>query len=489
MTSNPSVTIHLFRHDLRLADNPALCHAADGSVVLPVYILSPELFDPSHLGGKNPIQHDGYGAASAVWLHHALESLNETLKGCLHLYKGEVLETLKHLCASTGAEQITLTTSHLPHERKADEYLSQQLAQEGISLVQIDGNLLWSQDDVLKSDGTPYKVFTPFYRRGCLSAPPPREPLDIPRLSLHDRRDDALSVKDLGLLPSHSWDHTLSAQWDISERGAHKMLEKFVESADGEGLDDYAEGRNFPAKTNSSRLSAYLKFGQISAHTAWHYPAQRHEGIDKNLDIFRSELGWREFSYSLINQFPALKSTPLQSKFSAFEWEENQTSLSAWQQGMTGYPIVDAGMRELYQTGFMHNRLRMVVGSFLVKNLLLDWRHGEAWFWDCLFDADAANNRAGWQWIAGCGADAAPYFRVFNPITQGQKFDPEGKYTRRFVPELKNLPLKYLFCPFDAPKDILQQAGITLGREYPKPLVDVKTSRLRALERFSALSA
>ena len=234
-----------------------------------------------------------------------------------------------------------------------------------------------------------------------------------------------------------------------------------------------------------SRLSAYIRFGNISINQIWHYakkiPSNKHR------DHFLSELGWREFSYSLLYHFPAMTTQNLQVKFNAFPWQINQINLKAWQQGMTGYPIVDAGMRELWQTGYMHNRIRMIVGSFLVKNLLIDWRYGEAWFWDCLFDADLASNTASWQWVAGCGADAAPYFRIFNPVTQGQKFDPNGDYTLRFIPELKNLPKKYLFSPWEAPSDLLRELNITLGKTYPKPIVDLRDSRERALAAFQSL--
>lgn len=488
MTVNTLVSIHLFRHDLRLLDNPALSKAAESKKVLPVYILSDQLFNGSIHKTDAPKQAEQYGSASAVWLHHALKSLDHNLDGGLNLFRGDTAEILIHLCKITAATLVTHTKSHFPHEQKADEKLAEILAEKGISFQQIDGNLLWHAEDTLKSDGTPYKVFTPFYRRGCLSAPEPRVPLPAPQLDLHEKVKGSLELSEFGLLPQHDWDENLASQWDISEQGAHNRLEKFIASEGGEGLADYAEGRNFPAQIKTSRLSPYLKFGQISAHSAWHKAAEKSSPDDKNLDIFRSELGWREFSYSLLNQFPTLKSAPLQPKFASFRWEKNAEHLLAWQQGRTGYPIVDAGMRELYQTGFMHNRLRMIVGSFLVKNLLLDWREGEAWFWDCLFDADAASNRAGWQWIAGCGADAAPYFRVFNPITQGQKFDPEGHYTRRFVPELAELPNKYLFNPFDAPAEVLKRAGVVLGSTYPHPLVDAKLSRLRALDRFAELS-
>ncbi len=481
----PDISIHLFRDDLRLADNPALSHSALATLVLPVFVLEKQAFD-GH-SDNPPIQKDGYGAASAVWLHHALDSLDSQLEGRLNLFRGSLDEILLQICQQTGAQHITLSTSHTPQQKIKDDALAVFLASHKISLHQIDTSLLWSSDEVTKADGTPYRVFTPFYRRGCLGASPPRAPLAPPAFSVHQKLKSSASLSELGLLPDKAWAKQLNQQWDISEHGAHAQLETFISSQD-EGLVDYADGRNFPSKQNTSRLSPYLRFGQISAHTAWYRASEATHASDRNLDIFKSELGWREFSYSLLEQFPELKHTPLQRKFEAFEWEDNEMHLRAWQTGQTGYPIVDAGMRELYQTGYMHNRLRMIVGSFLVKNLLIDWRKGEAWFWDCLFDADPANNRAGWQWIAGCGADAAPYFRVFNPITQGQKFDANGHYTRKFVPELAHLPDKYLFNPFEAPTEILSAAKLRLGIDYPYPLVDVKSSRLRALDRFKQIS-
>jgi len=485
--SVPEISVHLFRDDLRLADNPALCRSADAQYLVPVFILENTAFD-GHLRQKQPIyQKDSYGAAGAVWLHHALESLDSQLDGKLNCFRGNSGDILLNICQQTGARQITLSKSHVPAQRAFDDTLAEFLSAHEITLLQIDTSLLWSFDEVKKADGTPYRVFTPFYRRGCLGAPPPRSPLAIPAFTLHDRLNGATRADAFGLLADMPWADDICQHWDISEQGAHNQLERFITSA-RDGLADYAEGRNFPAQKSTSRLSPYLRFGQISAHTAWHSASEAKPASDRNLDIFKSELGWREFSFSLLRQFPKLKDTPLQAKFERFEWEHNPEHLAAWQAGQTGYPIVDAGMRELYQTGYMHNRLRMIVGSFLVKNLLIDWRHGEAWFWDCLFDADPANNLAGWQWIAGCGADAAPYFRVFNPVTQGQKFDKHGEYTRKFVPELAKLPDKYLFNPFDAPDDVLRSAGVRLGVDYPYPLVDVKASRQRALDRFKQIS-
>lgn len=276
----------------------------------------------------------------------------------------------------------------------------------------------------------------------------------------------------------------MKARWDISEGAAQDRLDDFVMAE----LEDYREGRNFPDKANVSRLSPYLHFGQISPNTAWHRAADAAAIINNeaSLDTFLSELGWREFSYYLLYHFPQLPSKNLQTRFDLFPWaNDTKSNLEAWQQGKTGYPLVDAGMRELYRTGYMHNRVRMVVGSFLVKNLLIHWHSGEEWFWDCLVDADLASNSAGWQWIAGCGADAAPFFRIFNPITQSEKFDKQGEYIRRYVPELANMPAKYIHCPWLAPDDVLQQAGVKIDVNYPGPIVDIKESRVRALEAFA----
>jgi deoxyribodipyrimidine photo-lyase len=274
----------------------------------------------------------------------------------------------------------------------------------------------------------------------------------------------------------------MECHWRIGEKGAQQRLSAFLE----EGIEGYKEGRNFPSKDNVSRLSPHLHFGELSPNQM--YYAAKTCGDNESTDHFCSELGWREFSYSQLYFNPDMPVKNLQKKFDAFPWQLEQRKLTAWQQGKTGIPIVDAGMRELWQSGYIHNRVRMVIGSFLVKNLLIPWQQGERWFWDCLVDADLANNSASWQWISGCGADAAPYFRIFNPVTQGQKFDPEGNYTKHFLPELAGLPSKYLFNPWQAPEAVLQQAGVVLGDNYPFPIVDLKISRQQALDAFKSLS-
>lgn len=460
-----------FRQDLRLKDNPALVAAVMAGDILPIYILD----DINASEFK-------MGAASRVWLHHALVALNLSLEGRLQCYEGDAKIIIQQLCEDNSIDGVYWNRCYEPWRIQRDKEIKQALTEQHIMVKSVNASLLWEPWQVLKKDDTPYKVFTPFYRRGCLSAEEPRRPLACPSsFSFSKQQPQSDSIEQLNLLPKIPWQKAIEQQWSISELGAENALITFL----GQGVGKYKEGRNFPSKANTSRLSPYLHFGQISPNQIWYQSLNREQ--NHNLDTFQSELGWREFSYSLLYHFPHLPKKNLQAKFDHFPWQWGGEKLTAWQQGKTGYPIVDAGMRELWQTGFMHNRVRMIVGSFLVKNLLLHWQQGEAWFWDCLVDADLASNSASWQWIAGCGADAAPYFRVFNPVTQGEKFDKAGDYTRRFVPELKDLTDKYLFKPWEAPIEVLQQAGIKLGETYPKPIVELKESREQALAAFKIL--
>ncbi len=466
-----SMAVHWFRQDLRLADNPALTMAAKHDQILPIYI-----FDDLNIGDK------AMGEATKLWLHHSLNSLNKSLDGSLCLYKGDPAKILADLIKHYEVNAVYWNRCYEAFNIQRDKKIKEFLQKNGVEVHSANCSLLWEPWTIKNGSGSPYKVFTPFYRKGCLKAEHPRYPLPKPRKAnyKHDK-NKSLTVNQLDLLPKVKWDKKIVTNWKIGEKEAYKRLHEFID----EGLLDYKDGRNFPSQACVSRLSPYLHFGEISPNQVWH--TMLDVGHDENVAHFCSELGWREFSYSLLYYNPDLSKNNLQSKFDNFPWNNNRNLLRAWQKGQTGVPMVDAGMRELWQTGYMHNRVRMVVGSFLVKNLRLHWRHGEEWFWDTLVDADLANNSASWQWVAGCGADAAPYFRIFNPVTQGQRFDPDGVYIRKFVPEIMGLPNKYLFSPWETPEDVLKEAGVKLGVDYPKPVVDLKASREAALKAYKSL--
>ena len=423
--------------------------------------------------------------------------MNKSLNDNLNIFVGDPQSVLEQLASATSATAVYWNRCYEPESIERDVEIKATLKQAGLAVQSFNGSLLWEPWQVVKKDGTPYKVYTPYYRRGCLQQMAPRRPLPVPptmqlhklsRIQVGNLVNSYSDIDSLSLLPdAHSgevrWDQKMEQHWNISEEGAADRLDTFIM----EGIQDYREGRNFPDKTNVSRLSPYLHFGQLSVNSAWYAASDAAALIDNeaNLDTFLSELGWREFSYYLLYHFPQLPVANLQPRFDQFPWNTKaDAELKAWQRGVTGYPLVDAGMRELWETGYMHNRVRMVVGSFLVKNLLIHWHAGEQWFWDCLVDADLASNSASWQWIAGCGADAAPFFRIFNPITQSEKFDKQGDYIRRYVPELAAMPAKYIHAPWLAPADVLAAAGVEIGRDYPAPVVDIKASRERALAAF-----
>ena len=465
--------IHWFRQDLRLHDNPSLNAALKSGSLLPIYILD----------DINPGEFS-MGEASRWWLHHSLKSLNESLNGNLLIFKGDPKKIFQELLQEHEIHSVFWNRCYEPWRIERDKEIKKELENKNVKVESHCGSLLWEPWNISKDDGTPYRVFTPFYKKGCLNSDEPRIPIQAPSLDNLNGGISLDKIDNLGLLPKFQWHTDFEDIWSPGEKGADESLDRFLEN----GLFNYKEGRNFPSQEFVSRLSPHLHFGEISPNEVW-YRAKTKEtisGIEKSLAHFHSELGWREFSYYLLYHFPDLPKVNFQKKFDIFPWKKNQKLLELWQKGQTGYPIVDAGMRELWQTGYMHNRLRMIVGSFLVKNLLIDWREGEKWFWDCLVDADLASNSASWQWVAGSGADAAPYFRIFNPITQGLKFDQEGEYTKRYVPELKNMPTKYLFSPWEAPQEVLESAGIVLGKDYPEPIVDLKISREVALEAFAS---
>lgn len=465
-----STAIVWFRQDLRLGDNPALTEAVkSGAHIVPLYIL-----DDENAGDFK------MGAASRLWLHHSLKSLNNDLDGHLVLLKGDAFRVLTEFAQKVKADNVYWNRCYEPWRIKRDKVIKDTLSDLDIEARSFNGSLLWEPWEVVKkSDNLPYRVFTPFYTKGCMEAAEPRKPLPKPHKIPYAPKQKGLSLDDLSLLPTKPrWDKKMIGYWEIGEAGATKALSKFL----GQHLKDYKIGRDFPAQETTSRLSPHLHFGETSPNQIWHAAKEKGGGV--NLETFLKELGWREFSYNLLYHFPTLPKKNFQPRFDSFPWDKNPKALHAWQKGQTGYPIVDAAMRELWETGYMHNRARMIVGSFLAKHLLLYWHDGEDWFWDTLFDADLANNSASWQWIAGSGADAAPYFRIFNPVTQGEKFDAEGNYVRRWVPELKKMPDKFLHHPWDAPEDVLEAAGVMLGKTYPKPIVDHAEARERALEAF-----
>jgi deoxyribodipyrimidine photo-lyase len=427
------------------------------------------------------------GSASRVWLHHSLQALNASLDGRLQLFVGNAAEIIPRLVQQLNADAVFWNRCYEPWRRQRDRTIKQDLGTAGTTCRSFNASLLWEPWTVSKQDGTPYRVFTPFYKNGCLGAAAPRAPLPRPtRLQYHVTDIDfASTLQELELLPTAlDWHESMTRHWQIGEAAAQLQLQDFCE----ERIDNYKRGRDFPGIEATSRLSPQLHFGEISAHQIWHRIEQ--ESLHRHGDgapHFLREIAWREFSYYLLYHFPQLPERNFNTRFDKFNWREDFDGLAQWQRGQTGFPIVDAGMRELWQTGYMHNRVRMIVASFLIKNMLVHWREGAAWFWDCLVDADLASNSASWQWCAGSGADAAPYFRIFNPVLQSEKFDPDGDYLLRYCPELRGLPAKLRHQPWQASAVQLQAANIRLGIDYPHPILELKRTRERALQRYQEL--
>ncbi|PWT97831.1 MAG: deoxyribodipyrimidine photolyase [Candidatus Melainabacteria bacterium] len=468
-----------FRNDLRLADNPALSRAVKGGFeILPVYVHSPE--DEGQWFA---------GAASRWWLHHSLVALEQSLKDTGHrlvLRKGRAGIELMRIIQETSATTIFFNHRYEPWAREQENNVASALSKTGITIFGFDSSLLFPPTQITSSDGSPYKVFTPFWRK-LLSIPEVNHPIATPHLPpAHPPHLSSINLNALELLPTFDWAAGLRASWQPGENAATRRLKSFLKSC----LSDYQDSRDRPDLDGVSRLSPYLHFGEISPLTVWHsvkQHAQNKPGLDASCKSYLKELVWREFAYHLLYHFPKTTDVPMRAEFDRFPWSSKASFLKAWQAGNTGYPIVDAGIRQLWNTGWMHNRVRMIVASFLVKDLLVSWQDGAKWFWDTLVDADLANNTLGWQWSAGCGADAAPYFRIFNPVLQGKKFDPSGDYVRRWVPELAGLPAKWMHCPWMAPQVELARAGIKLGGSYPLPLVDHSEARLRALIAFETI--
>ncbi len=471
----------LMSNTLRLADNAALsAAAASGQPVIPLYVLD-ETSD-----GMRPL-----GAASKWWLMQSLTALSNQLEGMdskIVIAKGRILDAVMDMLVQSGADTVYLTRGYTPGLRGVEAALHDALSGDGVTIRRFGGNLLTEPESVFSKSGTPYTVFSPFWRAAS-ELIETVEPHPAPsELKTPTSWPESLPIKSLGLEPKPAyWAEPIAQAWTPGEAAALERLHEFLDGP----VEDYKAARDFPGIDATSALSPYLAFGEIGPRTIWWHTKRRmaaDETIAKGASHFLREVGWREFSSHLLFHQPQMQSEPMREQFRAFPWIEGDgENLTAWQKGQTGFPIVDAGMRQLWQTGWMHNRVRMIVASFLVKDLLWHWRDGEAWFWDTLVDADFGNNIASWQWVAGCGADAAPYFRIFNPVTQGEKFDPEGAYVRRYVPELADLPDAYVHKPFEAPAGVLEMAGVKLGSTYPKPIVDRKVSRERALAALASI--
>ena len=450
-------SIIIFRDNLRIEDNPPLFQACKNPAVIPIYIYDKVNF-------KREL-----GRASKYWLYHALKSLNKSLNNKLNFYHGDSVEILDTIVKSNEIDCIYLDKPFLEDDINLNRTIKDAMTLNNVNVKTCNSSLLWNPNKILKDDGTAYKVFSPFYKKRCLLSCPNSPVGSIERSSFVKINEK--SIDDLGLLDNHRWYDKFENKWDISEKGAMNTFVSFLNNS----IYEYKKGRDFPAINKNSKLSPYIRFGMISVHRIWDMLNQIEN--DENVIHFKSEIGWREFSYYLLHHFPFMENQNLQTKFDNFKWENNNDLFKAWTKGKTGFPIIDAGMRELWDTGYMHNRVRMITASFLVKNLLIDWRLGEKWFWDCLFDADPASNIAGWQWTAGTGADAAPYFRIFNPMLQGNKFDSDGSYTRAYISSLSEVPLKYLQSPHDSGLDL----------SYTKPIIDYRFSRERSLRRYEQI--
>jgi deoxyribodipyrimidine photo-lyase len=475
MTEAPALL--WFRQDLRLGDNPAL-HAAAGRPLLPVYVLDDESAGRWALGG-----------ASRWWLHHSLAALRADLakrRLPLLLARGRAEAVVPALAEAVGAADVFAGRMHEPWTREADRRVEEALRGAGRALRLFTSATLRAPPKIAAGDGRPYAMYAPF-AKAALKLGPPGEPLPVPeRLRAVSSPPEGEALDALRLLPQPpepDWAAECPALWRPGEAGARERLERFLLRP----LSDYSAARNDPGIEGSSGLSPHLHWGEISARQVWHAALGAAEGGEERARPFFNEILWREFSLHLLWHRPEMTDEPLRPPFARFPYVPDPKLLRAWRRGRTGYPVVDAGMRQLWRFGWMHNRVRMIAASFLVKHLLQPWQDGAAWFWDTLVDADAGNNSVSWQWIAGSGLDSAPYFRVFNPVAQGEKFDPAGRYVRRFVPELARLPDRFIHRPWEAPDAVLRDAGVALGRDYPRPVVEHAAGRRRALDAFAAM--
>lgn len=459
-------TIVWFRQDLRLTDHPSLARAIErGAAVVPVYIWAPE-----EEGRWAP------GGAARVWLHHALADLDAQLRARglrLIIRRGPTGAAMDRLVRETGAGAIFWNRRYEPAVTARDARLKQEWRARGLDAWSGNAALLVEPHEVCTQAGRPFQVFTPFWKAASARTFAPPVMVDGAALRAPESWPESLPLGALALQPQRGWDAGIRRAWDMSRAGVEARLRAFAAGA----VAEYAEGRDFPDRDGTARLSPYLHWGQVGPREVAAAIARSGCGDTRGAVVFLKELGWREFAHHVLHHFPHTPEHPLKPQFETFPWRLDGDLFEAWARGRTGYPIVDAGMRQLWATGWMHNRVRMIAASFLVKHLLQPWSEGARWFWDTLVDADLANNTLGWQWTAGCGADAAPFFRIFNPITQGRKFDPAGCYIRQWVPELAAVPDRHVHAPWEL-HDTLA------GGAYPPPMVDHAAARKAALAAF-----
>jgi deoxyribodipyrimidine photo-lyase len=466
-----------FRRDLRLSDNPALLQAVEhATAVVPIFVYAPD--EEGHWAP---------GAASRWWLNHSLAALDADLRergSRLTLRSGPTLATLRDLIATTGATLVVSNRLYEPAIIERDKQITSALQEDGVAVESSNAALLFEPWTIRNGQDLPYRVFTPFWRNAETRLEELPTPAKRPRgIGAPERWPRTESLASFELLPRIRWDSGLEKEWTPGEAGALARVKRFAKR-----VGDYDRARDRPDEDGTSALSPHLHFGEVGPRQILAALApERAARTEKSFATYRRELGWREFAHHLLYHFPTTPDRPLDVRFENLGWARDSHALAAWQRGATGYPIIDAGMRQLWATGWMHNRVRMIVASLLTKNLQLHWLEGARWFWDTLVDADLANNTLGWQWTAGCGADAAPYYRIFNPMLQTERFDPDRAYLRRWVPEIAKLPDNWIHRPFAAPAEVLAKAHVTLGHTYPAPIVDLKESREAALAAYDRI--
>ncbi len=467
--------IHWFRQDLRLSQNPSL-EALSNKVdqIVPIYILDPK---------------ERMGSVSKWWLEQSLKNLNDNIErknGKLKIFEGNPFDIIKSLIINKNIEYFYWNRLYDPYSITRDKKIKSLLKLEDINCVTFNGYLLNEPWEIKNKSGSFFKVFTPYWRYCNEITRSRKHNKKIQNIKFYNLNfKNSKNIQDLNLTNKKlKWTDKINKHWLPGENNAQLQLQKFI----NQKADNYSIGRDRPDKNLTSKLSPYLHFGEISPIEIYNQIRVTKTINSENKDKFLAEIGWRDFSYNLLYHYPDMTKQPIQNKFNKFPWLNDNKNLKKWQKGFTGIPIVDAGMRQLYETGWMHNRVRMIVGSFLTKNLLLHWKLGEQWFFDTLVDADIGSNSAGWQWISGCGADASPYFRIFNPILQGQKFDPKGKYVKKYIPELQNVTNKFIHNPWEMSEESQISCGCRIGKDYPNPIVDLKETRNRALSAFKTIS-